>query len=58
MPTATENQQPANSSSLRRLVARYPMTAFLLMLYAITWIVFLPMVLSERGLLVLPIDLS
>ena len=59
MSTTTENHQPADSSSsLRRLVARHPVAAFLFMLYTITWIIFLPVVLQGRGLLALPIDLS
>jgi CAAX protease family protein len=56
--TATENEQPANPSSLKGVVARHPVAAFLIMLYAITWIIFLPVVLQGRGLLALPIDLS
>jgi membrane protease YdiL (CAAX protease family) len=57
--TANENRTPAYyASSLRDLVARHPIAAFLIMLYAITWIVFLPVVLQGRGLLALPIDLS
>jgi hypothetical protein len=40
------------------MVARHPVTAFLIMVYAITWIVFLPVVLQESGLLTLPVDLS
>jgi hypothetical protein len=39
-------------------VARRPVTAFLFMLYPITWIIFLPVVLQGRGLLALPADLS
>ena len=59
MPTANTTEQPANpSSSLGRLVARRPVSVFLVMLYAITWTVFLPVVLQGRGLLALPIDLS
>jgi hypothetical protein len=42
----------------RSLVARHPMVAFLAMLYAITWTVFLPVVSQGGGLLELPIDLS
>ncbi len=40
------------------MVARHPVASFLVMLYAITWTVFLPVVLQARGLLALPIDLS
>ena len=58
MPTATENRQPTPLSPLKRLVIRHPVAAFLLMLYAIAWSVFLPVVLQARGLLALPVDLS
>ncbi len=58
MPTASENRQPAPLSPLKRLVVSHPVAAFLVMLYAIAWGVFLPMVLQARGLLVLPVDLS
>jgi|SRR3712207_5151997 hypothetical protein len=47
-----------SSSSLKDVVARRPVAAFLVMLYATTWIIFLPVVLQGRGLLALPIDLS
>ena len=58
MSTATENHQPANSSSsLRRLVARHPVTAFLLMAFVFSWTIMLPLLLSESGLGVLPIEL-
>jgi membrane protease YdiL (CAAX protease family) len=40
------------------MAARHPVASFLVMLYAITWTVFLPVVLQARGLLALPIDLS
>jgi CAAX protease family protein len=56
--TAIENQQPPSSSSLRRVVARHPVGAFLLIAYAISWTIFLPVVLQGRGLLALPVDLS
>jgi membrane protease YdiL (CAAX protease family) len=59
MPTINMAEQTANaSSSLRSLVVRHPVSAFLIMLYAITWTVFLPVVLQSRGLLALPIDLT
>jgi uncharacterized protein len=58
MPTATKNRQPAPLSPLKRLVVRHPVAAFLVMLYAIAWTVFLPVVLQARGLLTLPVDLT
>jgi membrane protease YdiL (CAAX protease family) len=58
MPTVTENRQPAPLSPLKRLVVRHPVAAFLVMLYAIAWTVFLPVVLQARELLALPVDLS
>jgi membrane protease YdiL (CAAX protease family) len=39
-------------------VVRHPVAAFLVMLYAIAWGVFLPVVLQARGLLDLPVDLT
>ena len=39
-------------------MVRHPVAAFLVMLYAIAWSVFLPVVLQARGLLALPVDLS
>lgn len=58
MPMATENRQPTPLSPLKRLVVRHPVAAFLVMLYAIAWTVFLPVILQARGLLALPVDLS
>jgi membrane protease YdiL (CAAX protease family) len=55
---ATESQQHPSSSSLRRLVARHPVAAFLLIAYAISWTIFLPVVLQGRGLLAVPVALS
>ena len=37
MSTATQNQQAPNSSSLGRLVARHPVVAFLILVYAFGW---------------------
>ncbi len=58
MSTATQNRRPANTSSLGRLVAHRPVAAFLLMVYAVAWTVFLPAVFQARGLLSLPFDLT
>jgi uncharacterized protein len=52
-----ENQQPANSSSLRRLVARHPVVAFLVMAFVFAWGGMLPLLLSESGFGVVPIEL-
>ena len=59
MSMATENHQPANhSSSLRRLVSRHPMAAYLVMAFAISWTAILPVLLSESGPFgILPIEL-
>lgn len=59
MSTATENRRPANSSaSLRRLVARHPVTAFLVMAFVFGWGGMLPLLLSENGPFgVVPIEL-
>ena len=48
--------QPAPHATLRRLVARHPATAFLVMAFAFGWTTLLPLLLSERGFGVLPID--
>jgi hypothetical protein len=37
MSTATQNQQNPNSSSLGPLVARHPVVAYLIMVYAFGW---------------------
>ena len=57
MSTLVKNQQPANSSSLRRLVARHPVAAFLLMAFVFAWTIMLPLLLSESGFGVLPFAL-
>ena len=55
---ATENHQPPKSSSrLRRLVARRPATAFLVMAFGFGWTSLIPILLSENGFGVLPIEL-
>jgi hypothetical protein len=55
---ATENHQPPNSSSrLRRLVARRPATAFLVMAFGFGWTSLIPILLSENGFGILPIEL-
>jgi uncharacterized protein len=57
MSTAVEHRQPATSSSLRRLVARHPATAFLVMAFGLGWTSLIPILLSENGFGVLPVEL-
>jgi membrane protease YdiL (CAAX protease family) len=57
MSTATGTRPLATASSLRGVVARHPVTAFLVMAYAIGWTIFLPVLLSEEGFGLLPIRL-
>lgn len=56
--TATEKQKPANSSSLKGVVARHPVAAFLIMAYGLAWTSLLPALLSEQGFGLLPINVS
>src|ERR687894_1298694 len=58
MSTSTEDRQPANAyPGLRRLVARHPATAFLVMAFGFGWTSLIPILLSENGFGVLPIEL-
>jgi membrane protease YdiL (CAAX protease family) len=57
MSTAIEKQEPVNRSSLRRLVARHPATAFLVMAFGFGWTSLIPILLSENGFGVLPLEL-
>ncbi|MDQ5829161.1 MAG: hypothetical protein M3324_04660, partial [Actinomycetota bacterium] len=58
MTTATENLQPSKpSSSLKAVVARHPVAAFLLMAFVFSWTIMLPLLLSEGGFGVVPIKL-
>jgi uncharacterized protein len=52
----TAARPPTRRSTLRRLVARHPSTAFLVMAFALGWTALLPLLLSERGFGILPID--
>jgi uncharacterized protein len=58
MSAATEDRQPANAHpGLRGMVARHPATAFLLMAFGFGWTSLIPILLSEDGFGVLPIEL-
>ena len=57
MSTSTATQQLAPHSALRRLVARHPLVAFWVLLYAGAWLVYLPLVLSQDGIGLLPFSM-
>ena len=57
MSTVTDDRRPATHSTLRRLVARRPATAFLVMAFGFGWASLIPILLSENGLGVVPIEL-
>lgn len=57
MSTSTATQQPAPSSSLKRLINRYPLVAFWVLLYAGVWLVYLPLILSQDGIGLLPFSM-
>jgi membrane protease YdiL (CAAX protease family) len=50
-------QHPIPRSSLRRLVVRHPVAAFLVMAFVLSWTIMLPLLLSESGFGVLPFAL-
>ena len=43
--------------SIKQRIAKHPVAAFLLILYPVSWILFLPSVLGKSGLGVLPVDI-
>ena len=53
----TMTHSSASYSPLRRLVARYPITAFLLLAFAGSWTSLTPLLLSKNGLGMLPLEL-
>ncbi len=58
MSTAIENHQsPNSSSSLKGMVTRHPVAAFLVMAFVFGWSAMLPLLLSQAGFGVLPIYL-
>lgn len=52
--TTVTTTQPASTSSLKQLIIRHPVAAFLGLVYGLTWPLFLPSFLSENGIGVLP----
>src|SRR5918997_1152738 len=58
MSTSTEDRQPASAyPGLRGMVARHPATAFLVMAFGFGWMSLVPILLSENGFGVVPIEL-
>src|SRR3712207_3537638 len=57
VPNSAPQQMPTAHSPLRRVVARHPVTAFLVMAFVFSWTIMLPLLLSEGGFGVLPFDL-
>ena len=54
MSTLTTTSQTATASLLTRLVRRHPLISFFVIVFAGEWIVFLPLVLAQNGLGLLP----
>ena len=57
MASRAPTPQAAPSTVLGRLAARHPVATFLVMAYAIGWTIFAPVVLSEDGFGLLPVQL-
>jgi len=54
MTTITTNQ-PTSASSFRQFIIHHPLVAFLGMVYSISWLLFVPSLLSANGIGVLPV---
>lgn len=57
MSTLTISAPPTPFSAIRQRIQAHPVAAFLIMVYGISWTLFLPSLLSADGLGLLPIDL-
>ena len=57
MSTVISTSYPATSSPLTRLIRRHPFIAFFVIAFAGSWIVLLPLVLSQNGQGLLPYTL-
>ncbi|HEU5086879.1 MAG TPA: hypothetical protein VFT99_05515, partial [Roseiflexaceae bacterium] len=53
--TTIITSQPASTSSAKRFILRHPLVAFLGMAYGISWLLFVPSLLSANGIGVLPV---
>ena len=58
MSTLTATTQPGPASSVGRLIHRHPVAAFLVLVYGLSWPLYLPSFLSESGIGLLPFELS
>lgn len=56
MTAATVAPQPVPASSIGQWIHRHPVPAFLVMVYGLSWSFFLPSLLSQRGIGLLPFD--
>lgn len=54
---ASTTTHPAPGSGLKRFIIHHPLAAFLGMVYGISWLLFLPSLLSANGLAVLPFEI-
>ncbi len=57
VPNSAPQQTPIAQSPLRRVVARHPVAAFLVMAFVFAWTIMLPLLLSQSGFGVLPFAL-
>lgn len=54
MSTLTTTSQPVTSSQLKRLIIGHPLLAYFIIAFAGSWIIWLPAVLAQNGLGLLP----
>ena len=57
MSALTATTQPVPTSSVARLIYRHPVAAFLVLVYGISWPLYIPSFLSESGIGLLPFEL-
>ena len=50
--------QPASDSTLKRFIIRHPVLAYFVLAFVVGWLVWLPLVLSESGIGLLPFTVS
>jgi membrane protease YdiL (CAAX protease family) len=57
MSTPTATTHPVPTSGVRRLIYRHPVAAFLVLVYGISWPLYIPSFLSQSGIGLLPFEL-